>query len=64
MTEARNGHDEEFGVNRLVQAIGDPAASAGDLLSHTLDAVRRFGADAQQYDDITVVVARCESARR
>jgi serine phosphatase RsbU (regulator of sigma subunit)/catechol 2,3-dioxygenase-like lactoylglutathione lyase family enzyme len=59
ISEAANGTGEEFGTQRLGEALKrhrDLECQA--LLAAVVDEVRGFGANEQQ-DDITLVVARC-----
>jgi serine phosphatase RsbU (regulator of sigma subunit) len=62
VTESVNPDGEEFGEERLIQAL----SVHRDLPSHTMlgalvDEVRRFGSP-EQHDDITLVVARVRAA--
>jgi len=62
VTEALDGQGEEFGPDRLANALRSPdAASAADLLDRAIAGVQRFG-HGDQADDITMVVARCRNA--
>lgn len=59
VTEARNDAGEEFGEQRLVEALQryrERPSSA--LLPSITDDVQRFSPN-QQYDDITLIVSRC-----
>ncbi len=59
VTEAFNSAEEEFGEDRLVQAIRRRRElPARDLLASVVDEVRRFS-PAEQSDDITLIAARC-----
>ncbi len=59
VTEAVDEHGEEFGEDRLVEALcGNNDRSAQQLLQAVFDAVGRFSPGEQQ-DDITLVIARC-----
>jgi len=58
VTEASNDAGEEFGEQRLVQALRQPHESCQDLLSAVLDEVRQFSS-CEQHDDITLIVAKC-----
>jgi serine phosphatase RsbU (regulator of sigma subunit)/catechol 2,3-dioxygenase-like lactoylglutathione lyase family enzyme len=59
VTEAFNDAEEEFGDQRLIEALrrhqGQPAKS---MVSSVVDEVRRFSPH-EQYDDITLIVAKC-----
>lgn len=59
VTEARNEQGEEFGEDRLLEALqAAPAGGAQLVVDHVLEAVKRFAAGAPQHDDITLIVAR------
>jgi serine phosphatase RsbU (regulator of sigma subunit)/catechol 2,3-dioxygenase-like lactoylglutathione lyase family enzyme len=62
VTESFNASGDEFGEERLLDGLRRrrnlPAAS---LLDSLVDEVRRFSPD-RQYDDITMIVARCRTA--
>jgi len=59
ITEAFNDADEEFGEKRLVAALRRHRELASrDLLSSIVEEVRRFS-PREQYDDITLIVAKC-----
>ena len=58
VTEAFSASEEEFGEGRLVAALRRwRQLCARDLLAAVVDEVRRFSPD-EQYDDITLIVAR------
>jgi serine phosphatase RsbU (regulator of sigma subunit) len=60
ITEAFNDRDEEFGEERLIEALHMHRSLApNDLVAAILDEVRRFS--QEQRDDITLIVARCRS---
>jgi serine phosphatase RsbU (regulator of sigma subunit) len=60
ITEAFNDRDEEFGEERLIEALHTHRSLApSDLVAAILDNVRRFS--QEQRDDITLIVARCRS---
>jgi phosphoserine phosphatase RsbU/P len=59
ISEAMNRHDEEWGEERMVEAV----KSAGDrspraLIQHLMEAADRFVDGAPQNDDMTLVVVR------
>jgi len=59
VTEARNTNDEEFGVERLIDALRrnrDLPSQA--MLASIVDDVRKFSPH-EQHDDITLIVAKC-----
>ena len=59
VTEAFNAAGEEFGEQRLVEAIRKHRElAAPDLLGALVEEVRHFSPQ-EQYDDITLIVARC-----
>jgi serine phosphatase RsbU (regulator of sigma subunit) len=58
VTESFNEADEEFGEHRLIEALRRNREQApDDLIASIVGEVRRFSAQ-EQYDDITMVVAR------
>jgi serine phosphatase RsbU (regulator of sigma subunit) len=59
VTEAFNSADEEFGEKRLMEAIRrHRERSSQDLLAAIVEEVRQFS-PREQYDDITLIVAKC-----
>ncbi len=59
VTEAFSPHREEFGEERLVEALRrHRALPPCELLSSVVDEVRRFSPH-EQHDDITLIVAKC-----
>jgi sigma-B regulation protein RsbU (phosphoserine phosphatase) len=59
VTEARDIHGEEFGRDRLLEAVSSCHGQKADLvLERLLSAVARFSAGAPQADDITVLALR------
>ena len=60
VTECFNDADEEFGEQRLVDALRRrPGLTPRALLDSVLDEVQRFGS-REQHDDITLIVAQCK----
>jgi phosphoserine phosphatase RsbU/P len=60
VTECFNDADEEFGEQRLVDAVRRrPGLTPRALLDSVLDEVHRFGS-REQRDDITLIVAQCK----
>ncbi len=58
VTEAHHGSGEEFGEQRLIEALRQHRElSCQDLLTAIGDEVRRFSSD-EQHDDITLIVAK------
>jgi phosphoserine phosphatase RsbU/P len=63
ISEAMNLDDEEWGEDRLIDAIrGCRRSSAQQLLECIFDAATRFAGTAPQHDDMTLVVVRAFSA--
>ena len=59
ITESFNAAGEEFGEQRLTEALRRHCdLSSRDLLAVIVDEVRHFSPD-EQYDDITLIVAKC-----
>jgi len=59
VTEARSISGEEFGRERLAEAlVGAHGASADAVLERITTAVRQFSHGAAQADDITALVLR------
>jgi serine phosphatase RsbU (regulator of sigma subunit) len=59
ITEAFNDREEEFGEERLIEALRTHRSlGPADLVPAVLDEVRRFSPQEQR-DDITLIVARC-----
>lgn len=56
------GQEEEFGVERLVEAVRSVAdQSASEIVAEVFKAVERFGGDREVLDDRTVVIVRSPS---
>jgi serine phosphatase RsbU (regulator of sigma subunit) len=59
VTEAFNGAGEEFGEQRLIDALRrHREQSSKDMVASIVDEVRQFSPH-EQYDDITLIVAKC-----
>jgi len=59
ITESFNPAGEEFGEQRLLEALRrHRELSPRDLLAAIVDEVQRFS-PGEQYDDITLIIARC-----
>ena len=59
MTESFNTAGEEFGEQRLTEALQRyRQLPSPDLLMAIVDEVQRFSPD-EQHDDITLIVAKC-----
>lgn len=64
VTEAFNDADEEFGEQRLIDALWSRRnLSPQALLTSVIEEVRRFGR-VEQHDDITLIVAKCRPGLR
>jgi phosphoserine phosphatase RsbU/P len=63
ISEAMNLDDEEWGEERLLEAIQTVrGGSAEELLKHLFEAATRFAGAAPQHDDMTLVVLRAFEA--
>jgi sigma-B regulation protein RsbU (phosphoserine phosphatase) len=63
ISEAMNLDDEEWGEDRLLEAIQTAkSCSAEELLKHLFEAATRFAGAAPQHDDMTLVVLRAFEA--
>jgi phosphoserine phosphatase RsbU/P len=63
ITEALNGADEEFGMERLTAlAVAGSAVAPAELSRRIFGAVSDFTTGVAQYDDQTVLIARIASA--
>jgi serine phosphatase RsbU (regulator of sigma subunit)/catechol 2,3-dioxygenase-like lactoylglutathione lyase family enzyme len=63
ITESFDDNDEQFGEQRLIQALeGHWRLPAEGLVNSVLDEVRRFSPREQQ-DDVTLIVARCKGTK-
>lgn len=56
--EARSDDDKFFTLKKLLNLIGDVAASAAELLNSISDEVKSHTGDADQFDDITLLAIR------
>jgi sigma-B regulation protein RsbU (phosphoserine phosphatase) len=62
ISEAMNASEEEWGEERLMQAVESfGSLPAAELLSQIISAADGFAAGAKQHDDMTLVVLRVES---
>jgi serine phosphatase RsbU (regulator of sigma subunit) len=65
VVEALNEAEEPFGYEALQALIQKRAtASASELAEEIFSAVREFTGEAEQSDDITVLIVKCERAAR
>jgi len=63
VTEAFNHSGEEFGEQRLIEALQrNRERPSQALLAAIVDEVQQFSSREVQHDDITLVVAKCESS--
>ncbi len=61
ITEAMNVAEEEFGEERLIEAVAHcEVRSAADIIKSVLDKVDAFTSGAPQHDDMTAVVVRAQ----
>ncbi len=61
ITESPNTRGEEFGEQRLSEGLRrHRALSSQELLAAIVDEVRRFS-PAEQYDDMTLIIAKCRA---
>jgi phosphoserine phosphatase RsbU/P len=59
VSEAMNAADEEWGEERLTEAVGPRRSlSARDLIDHVMRSADAFVSGAPQHDDMTLVVLR------
>jgi serine phosphatase RsbU (regulator of sigma subunit)/predicted enzyme related to lactoylglutathione lyase len=62
VTEAFNDEGEEFGEQRLIEAVRrNRELSSEELLAAIVDDLQRFSSGGEQHDDITLIVAKCGS---
>lgn len=57
-TDALNPRGELFGENRLISLLRQPASSVKDLLDQIVEHLQSHIAEADQFDDITMLAAR------
>jgi sigma-B regulation protein RsbU (phosphoserine phosphatase) len=59
ISEAMTADDEEWGEDRMVQAVPrQPSASAAEVLEEIFRAADKFTAGAEQHDDMTLLVMK------
>ena len=63
LIEALNTEDEMYGTDRFKQFVSQMPDnfSAEDIIQHIVEDVHQFVGDAEQYDDLTIVVIRLRS---
>ncbi len=59
VTESLNDAEEEFGEDRLIAAIRRHAGDEPEALSHAVISDIEAFSSIEQYDDVTLIVARC-----
>jgi sigma-B regulation protein RsbU (phosphoserine phosphatase) len=61
VTEAFNDKDEEFGEERLIEALrASRRQSPEGIYRHVIESVRQWQGDLKQHDDITLIVAKVD----
>ncbi len=56
VAEATNAEDELFGTDRMLDALNcDPDVTPETVLKNVMDGINEFVADAEQFDDITML---------
>ncbi|UCH11955.1 MAG: CHASE2 domain-containing protein [Candidatus Omnitrophota bacterium] len=61
VTEARNVKKEEFGENRIKQALSECRnKSAKEIIEHIYKTLKKFTRKAPQHDDITIIVLKAK----
>ena len=61
VTEAVNHADEEFGEDRLIEALQEAQARAPEAIyRHVVAQVQLWQGSLKQHDDITLIVAKVE----
>jgi sigma-B regulation protein RsbU (phosphoserine phosphatase) len=61
VTEAVNHADEEFGEDRLIEALQETRARAPEAIyQHVVGQVHLWQGSLKQHDDITLIVAKVE----
>ena len=63
LIEALNAETEMYGTERLKETVSriPDSASAAEAVQHLVDDVHRFVGEAEQYDDLTIVVIKRRS---
>ncbi len=66
LIEALNPYQEMYGVERLLELTSHipNECSAEEVLQRIVDDVRDFVQDAEQYDDLTLVVVKCTTTSK
>ena len=59
VTEAVNGADEEFGDERLLEALkGSRTHTPEEIYKSVIEKIRVWQGDLPQHDDITLIIAK------
>ena len=66
LTEALNPNEEMYGTERLKVSVAQipNGGTAEEVIQHIVEDVHRFVEEAEQYDDLTLVVIKRTSARK
>ena len=64
MIEALNPNQEMYGTERLINLTSKMTndCSAEEVVQHIVQDIEEFVKDAEQYDDLTLVVVKCTTA--
>ena len=64
LIEALNADEEMYGDERLKEVVSQMSNdyTAEEVIQHLVEDVNRFVEEAEQYDDLTLVVIKCMSA--
>jgi serine phosphatase RsbU (regulator of sigma subunit) len=63
LTDARNGHGQEFELEGLRHTCrGHASDSPIDLLNHVFSLIQEFSTDCRRWDDLTAAVFHLSSA--
>jgi len=63
LIEALNAEEEMYGTERFKESVSQMPDnfSAEEIIQHIVDDVHKFVGDAEQYDDLTIVVIKRRS---
>ena len=61
LIEALNPHEEMYGTERFIEWVSQipNECTAEEVIQHIVEDVNRFVKEAEQYDDLTLVVLKC-----
>ena len=64
LIEALNAEEEMYGTERFKESVSQMPDnfSAEETIQHIVDDIHKFVGDAEQYDDLTIVVIKLRSA--